>query len=170
MLYTENDLQAVTAQMKKRRAVLLAVLGIALVLMVLNYVVLRLPVRADIKSGHQNDYLYLYYIIALAALFFSVFWTDLFMRPVKAYQRLLTHALHGRTRQYEYTYRDRESETVMRDAVKLVPLTMTEGDPKDEKNERLLYYDALLPFPEWKTGETLRLITHDKVIVGWERI
>ena len=43
------------------------------------------------------------------------------------------------------------------------------GVMEDEKDDRLFYYDANLPRPDWQAGETLTITAHDKSVGAWER-
>ena len=50
----------------------------------------------------------------------------------------------------------------LRDGVKYYPMMISVGDMENPEDDRLFYFDANLPRPDWKTGEMLTVTAHDK--------
>ena len=62
-----------------------------------------------------------------------------------------------------------EEIAVDRDGVKYYPMMLSVGNMDDPEDDRLFYYDANLPRPDWKCGEMLTVTAHDKALGAWAR-
>ena len=58
--------------------------------------------------------------------------------------------------------------TVSPDGTKAA-LTVNVGNMESEEDDRLFYYDANLPRPDWRRGEMLTVTAHDKAMGAWTR-
>ena len=96
-----------------------------------------------------------------------IFGCGLFLSPVLAYSRHLDEVLHGRVRSTTGAFKEMEDQTVLRDGVRYYPLLISVGDMQNPEDDRLFYYDANLPRPDWKPGETLTVTAHDKAMGAW---
>ena len=67
-----------------------------------------------------------------------------------------------RMRQYGYDDMD-----IIREGVPCRPFMLNVGEVKDEKDDRLLYWDAHLPLPQWQEGAKLWVSTFDKSVCDW---
>ncbi len=94
----------------------------------------------------------------------------LFIAPVIAYGRHIDHALHGRTRQTEGVFLSMEEESVARDGVDFFAMTANVGQVGNAEDDRLFYFDANLPRPDFREGERLRLTSYDNRVTNWEKI
>ena len=103
-------------------------------------------------------------VIALCALIFG---EGIFVSPVRHYRDYVRQALEGKTRSLECCFKFVETTPVLREGVWVLPVTASTGDIEKDKDDRLLYFDSLLPFPEWKKGEALQLTVHDRFIVNY---
>ena len=100
---------------------------------------------------------------------FCIFGYGMLLSPVIAYRRHLDEVLHGRVRSTTGAFKEMEAQTVMRDGVKYYPVMISVGDMENPEDDRLFYYDANLPRPDWKTGEMLTVTAHDKSMGAWAR-
>ena len=89
--------------------------------------------------------------------------------PVIAYGRHLDEVLHGRVRQLTGAFKEMEEGAVVRDGVQYYPMTLNVGDMESQEDDRLFYYDANLPRPDWKRGEQITVTAHDKALGAWTR-
>ena len=48
-------------------------------------------------------------------------------------------------------------------------MTLNGGDMESQEDDRLFYYDANLPRPDWKRGEQITVTAHDKALGAWTR-
>ena len=109
--------------------------------------------------------------IALSVLLgaFCIFSYGMLLSPVIAYRRHLDEVLHGKVRSTTGVFKEMENQPVMRDGVRYYPMMISVGDMENPEDDRLFYYDANLPRPDWKMGETLTVTAHDKSLGAWVR-
>lgn len=100
---------------------------------------------------------------------YCVFSYSLLLSPVIAYGRHVSHALKGRTRQTTGVFMGMEEGAVSREGVLFYPLTINVGGKDKDEDDRLFYFDANLPRPDWQAGERLTLTSYDKMVTAWER-
>ena len=98
-----------------------------------------------------------------------IFFHGLLISPLAAYRNHLNNVLHGKTRTATGTFKEMEEQSVMRDGVRYYPLMISVGNVNDPEDDRLFYYDANLPRPDWKPGDTLTVTAHDKAMGAWKR-
>ena len=101
------------------------------------------------------------------AVFIFVF--CMFISPLIAYERHLQIALHGRTRVTKGTFKEMGDTDVLREGVRFYPLMISVGNPQDEEDDRLFYFDANLPRPDFKEGDSLTITAHDKYMTAYEK-
>ncbi len=99
-----------------------------------------------------------------------IFCYGLLLFPVIAYGRHLDEVLHGRVRSTTGAFKEMESQTVLREGVRYSPMMISVGDMEDPEDDRLFYYDANLPRPDWKPGDMLTVTAHDKSLGAWVRV
>ena len=153
-MYTEEDFARI-AKMKKRRMLCLWIPFSVLAALVIFLAVIRVP---EI------------YVTALT-LFIgagAIFVHGLFISPVIAYYRHLDSVMHGRTRTISGAFKEMGEEAVDKDGVSFYPMMISVGNMADEEDDRLLYYDASLPRPEFETGRMMTFTVHDKAVGRWE--
>ena len=154
-MYSEQDLSVVRLQLKRRRLLVWLPAAVAAAGILLNVLFLRTE--------------WLTYLLFVVSGFILVFGLDFFVKPVKKYAEFIDLALHGRSRESEAVFCRFDEDVAERDGVKVFPLIMSAGDPENEKDDRLYYYDALLDRPGWKAGDRLLITYHDKFIVFWKK-
>ena len=152
-MYTKQDFDDLTAQLKKRRLIL----SLPCILL-LGLIVYSLIIRL------------MWLTIALSILLgiILIFGITMFISPVSVYRRHVDHALYGRVRKTEGCLKEMEETPVWRDGLMLLPLIININDMKNEEDDRLFYYDGRRPLPGWDVGQRLLLTSYDKLITDWE--
>lgn len=152
-MYTKQDFDDLTAQLKKRRLIL----SLPCILL-LGLIVYSLIIRL------------MWLTIALSILLgiVLIFGITMFISPVTVYCRHVDHALYGRVRKTEGCLKEMEETPVWRDGLMLLPLIININDMKNEEDDRLFYYDGRRPLPGWDVGQRLLLTSYDKLITDWE--
>lgn len=152
-MYTKQDFDDLTAQLKKRRLIL----SLPCILL-LGLIVYSLIIRL------------MWLTIALSILLgiLLIFGITMFISPVSVYRRHVDHALYGRVRKTEGCLKEMEETPVWRDGLMLLPLIININDMKNEEDDRLFYYDGRRPLPGWDVGQRLLLTSYDKLITDWE--
>ncbi len=153
-MYTEQDYADIRGQLK-RRWLALGIPALALLAAVIVSFAFRIRWLTIALS-----------LVLGAGCIFSY---GLLLFPVIAYRRHLDEVLHGRVRSTTGAFKEMENEIVMRDGVKYYPMMISVGDMENPEDDRLFYYDANLPRPDWKPGEMLTVTAHDKSLGAWVR-
>lgn len=153
-LYSENDMNKINAQLKKRYTLIGAVLTILLVL-----VIVSLLSRIE--------------WLTMAAVFlfgsFAVFSIDLFCLPLHRYKKLLSSALTGRIHTGSYEFKETESDSSLVDGVACRGLIFLGEPDKHGSREQRFYWDEEQTLPGFQQGEQVTLKYTGKNIIGWER-
>lgn len=150
-LYSENDLQRIRDQLKKRYMILGCILAAFLALFIYSMVI-RLQWLTT---------------VSLALLgFAAVFYIDLFCLPLHRYSKLLRSALGWRNHTETLEYAGQESDTSMVDGVPCRGLLFL-GDPdKHGEREQRFYWDEQLPLPSFRPGDQVTLKYTGRNIIG----
>lgn len=154
-MYAENDLQAVLAQRKRRWIVLLIPIAALAAVMVASLVM-------------RKEWLTTCSTIAAGAVLIAGY--DLFIKPLSAYANHVNNMLHGRRREIELPFASLSEDISLVDGVRYHALTVTDKDEKGKPCDRLFYYDAEKPLPDFKVGDMLRIVYHDKEIASVARV
>lgn len=153
-MYTEQDYADIRAQIKRR----FLVLGIPAVLLLAGVVV---------SFVFRIRWLTMTLSVLLGA--WCIFGYSMLLYPVIAYGRHLDEVLHGRVRSATGAFKEMEPQAVMRDGVQYYPMMISVGDMENPEDDRLFYYDANLPRPDWKQGDMITVTAHDKAVGAWTR-
>lgn len=153
-MYTQEDINAVQAQYKKRLLYWLMPAILILILVIFSFV-----------------YRVQWLTITLFALMcaYLLFTWSLLILPVRSYRIFLQNAVHGRNRQDKLRFDSIAKDTVTREGARFYPVTLRADTLKEEMDERSFYWDANLPLPPWQKGDMLDLRSHEKMITGWQR-
>ena len=153
-MYTEEDFARI-AKLKKRRMLCLWIPFSVLAALIIILAVIRVP---EI------------YVTALTILAGTgaIFFHGMFISPVIAYFRHLDNVMHGRTRTVSGAFKEMGEESVDKDGVAFYPMMISVGNMADEEDDRLLYYDASLPRPDFEPGRMMTFTVHDKAIGKFE--
>ena len=155
MLYSEADYESIKTQLKKRQLLICIPFFLCIVL-TLFLAVIR--VNQIIVMALT--------IVSAGAL---IFCQGLFIHPINCYRKHIDNVLHGKTHTVKGLFKEMEPDSVIREGVDYYPLIVNVGSSNDEKDDRLLYFDANLPRPDWQVGEYLSFRAHDKAVGAWER-
>ncbi|MBQ9264429.1 MAG: hypothetical protein IJ189_09525 [Clostridia bacterium] len=153
-LYTEQDYQEICAQLKRRWMALLAPSALLLAAVAVSFVLRWKAVTVGLT-------------ILLGGAF--IFCYGLLLFPVIAYRRHLDEVLHGRVRKTTGAFKEMEEQAVLREGVRYYPMMINVGNFAEPEDDRLFYYDANLPRPDWQVGEKITVTAHDKALGAWER-
>lgn len=152
-MYTQQDLDELLAQ-KKRRWLMLAIPEIAMLIGVVVSLVVRIEWLTTLLTCLMGALL--------------IFCYDLLLKPLRCYEKHLRGVLEGRTRTLEGTFKRMETEDSLVEGVSYRGMIVSAGDPKDEEDDRLFYYDLQKPLPQLTEGERVRVVYHDREIASLE--
>ena len=165
MLYTEEELTAIRAQQKKRWLCLLIPVAVMLV-----GIVAVLIIRGQRSLDDTTAQIIVDILTILIGVAFIGGW-GLFIKPLRCYERHIDGLLHGRTHVCDDgTFAHLEEDESVVDGVAYYAMTLHCLDEKQKPYERLFYYDALKPRPDFREGEALRVTYHDRFVGQVERI
>ena len=152
-LYSDKDLQQISAQVKKRYAVLGVILAV-----ILGLFIYSLIIRKEWMS------------IVLFALigFIAVFVIDLFCLPLQRYKKLVLSALSGRTHTESLVYDHAESEPSLVDGVPCLGLIFLGEPDKHGTREQRFYWDEEIPLPAFNPGDQVTLKYTGRTIIGYQ--
>ena len=153
-MYTEEDFARI-ARLKKRRMLSLWIPFSLLAALIIVLAVIRVP----------EIYVTTLTILTGAA---AIFTHGMFISPVIAYYRHLDSVMHGRTRTVSGAFKEIGADSVDKDGVAFYPMMISVGNMADEEDDRLLYYDASLPRPDFEKGRMMTFTVHDKAIGNYE--
>ncbi|MBQ9195623.1 MAG: hypothetical protein IJ157_00155 [Clostridia bacterium] len=155
-MYRQEDYADICAQLRKRRTAAYTAAALLFALGVLSFA-LRWPQALTAA-------------LTAAAVCLFVFCYSMLIAPVKAYARHIDHALRGHTHETQGVFAEMESEPVVREGLRLYPMNINVGAGIRDDGNRLFYYDANLPRPDWQPGETLLITSYDNRVVKWTRV
>ena len=152
-MYTEADFQEITQQKNKRMLLFFIPAALLLAGVVVSFI-------------FRVKYLTMGLTVLLGA--YAIFFWEMSIAPLIAYQRHIDTALRGRTRSLTGAFKEIETTDVVREGVRYFPMLLNVGDMNDPEDDRLFYYDRNLPVPDWKTGDKLTVTAHDKAMTAWK--
>ena len=153
-MYTQNDIDSINAQQRKRT---------------LLWLIPELLLLASLIVSFINRIEWLTSVIFALLCAVVVFSLTVSILPVKRYRDFLRNAVHGRNRVDTVAFDAIDRQIVNREGVRFYPVTMRADTIKEELDERQYYWDANLPFPEWRENEKITLTSHERMITGWQR-
>lgn len=153
-MYTENDFQEISVQLKKRITVL-----VIPALLLLAAVIVSFVFRSQLLTT----------VLSLLMGVYSLFSFSMFIYPVLAYKRHLHYVLHGRVRKLTGAFKEMDETIALRDGVRFYPMLINVGKMENAEDDRLFYYDANLPRPDWQVGDMITITSHDKAVGAWEK-
>ena len=150
-LYSKNDLQQLSGQLKKRYLLL----GCVMAALLAGFVV-SMIIRVEWLS------------IVLIILFFSVavFVIELFCIPLHRYKKLIVSALTGRTHVETLEYEKTEADTSVVDGVLCRGLIFLGSPDKHGTREQRFYWDEEFPLPAFTPAIRLHLSTRAATSLG----
>lgn len=150
-IYTQDDLNAIVKQQRKRWLILLIPCIILAAVMVLSLV-------------YRMEWLTIAATILIGALLIAGY--DLFIKPLHRYEIHLKNCLHGRTRECELPFIRLSENVDVVEGVHYRQLLCADVDGKGRPYERLFYFDALKEFPSVQEGDVLHIVHHDLTVAN----
>ncbi len=153
-LYTDKDLEKLSAQLKKRYLVMGCVMAVFLAVFVYSLVI-----RAEWLS-----------IVSFILFFASaVFVIDMFCLPLHRYRKLITSALTGRTHTEVLEYEKTEEDSSVVDGVPCLGMIFLGSPDKHGSREQRFYWDKALPLPGFTPGDQINLKYTGRNIIGYQK-
>ena len=153
-MYTEEDLNLIRAQ-QKRRWLALGVIAAAVLAAIVYSLVIRLEALTTALT------------ILLGVVL--IFGYEMTIRPLHCYAVHLDNALHGRTRQLDGVFHALSEDISLVDGVRYRAITVSEEEG-DEPCDRLFYFDVEKPFPQLTDGDRVHVVYHDHEVAALARI
>ena len=154
-MYTQQDLEQILAQ-KKKRWLLLAIPEAILIAVLVYSLVIRVEWLTTLTWCLAGGLL--------------IFVYDLTIKPLTCYARHLQGVLQGRTRTLDGIFKRVDAQPSMVDGVSYHGVIVSAGDPADEEDDRLFYFDQEKTFPGLNQGDRVRVIYHDRAIAQLEKL
>ena len=151
LFYSEQSLNDINLQVRKRLTVLFAVLAVLLAVFVWAMI-------ARVEWAAMAA--------ASAAGCFAIFYGELFCAPLFRYRRLLNSALTGRSHTKALEYARTEPDISSVDGIDCRSVIFL-GDPdKHGSREMLLYWDKEIPLPALEPGTVYTVAYTGRNIIG----
>lgn len=148
-MYTEQELTAITAQ-KKKRIVAVLIPCALLLIGVIYFLIMRNELAVDVLFILAG-------VILIAGL-------DLFVKPVRCYERHINNILHGRTHELDCEFGSFSEDISEIDGVSYRTLTVVCYDEKNKPFDRIFYYDLQKPLPAFSPAQPIRVLYHDRSV------
>ena len=152
-LYTQQDYDRLSAQLKKRY-LLLGIVCAALLASFITAMILRVEWLAMVTL----------FLLCAAALFVI----DLFCLPLHRYRRLIGAALHGRAHTGTFEFCRPEEEISLVDGVRCRGLIFLGEPDKHGTREQRFYWDNEFPLPAFRQGEQVTIRYTGRNIIGYK--
>ena len=151
-LYSSNDLQQISSQLKKRYILLGCILAVILAGFVVSMII-------------RFEWLSVVMFILFLAV--AVFVIEMFCIPLHRYKKLIVSALHGRTHTETLEYEKAEAETSVVDGVLCRGLIFLGSPDKHGTREQRFYWDEQIPLPAFSAGDQVTLRYTGRTIIGY---
>ena len=152
-LYSEKDLQLLSAQLKKRYLLLCCALAVLLALIIWSFVI-------------RVQWLSIVSVILFFAV--SVFVIEMFCLPLHRYKKLISSAFVGRTHVETMEFKSVEPEISVVDGVACRGLIFLGSPDKHGTREQRFYWDEELPLPAFRAGDQVSLKYTGRNIIGYQ--
>ena len=90
--------------------------------------------------------------------------------PKKAYREHVRSALHVSRKECDGHYLRMENTPVERNNVMFYAFYLNVGEKQDPEDDRLFYFDAHKPLPDWHTGDMLHIVSYDKFVSAYKKL
>ena len=154
-MYSENDLN--DAQQAVQRARLLMFLPAAVLL-----------AGAIVSFIFRIKWLTI--LLSILGGSWMVFSHQLFVIPRRGYMEHVRSALRVARKVAEGYYLRMEETPVERNNVMFYAFYLNVGEKQDPEDDRLFYYDAQKPIPDWKSGDMLHIVSYDKFVSAYNTL
>ena len=151
-LYSEKDIQQISAQLKKRYIIIFIVFALFLALVIWSFIV-RIQWLSMVGV-----------FLAGVTLVFGI---DLFRLPLHRYRKLMISALSGRTHTDTFEFKESEADISVVDGISCRSLIFLGEPDKHGSREQRFYWDAEHPLPDFQTGDRITLKYTGRNIIAW---
>ena len=158
MLYSEIDRTQVTAELKKRRWLVILPSALMLLFAIASFVWFRLHRNAD-------GWAWTALITVLSGSYFLFFY-EVYLRPVSLYHKHIGYMLDGRKRDTLGLLKSIDPTVQDKDGLDCVSLTINVGERDNPEDDRLFYVDALKAIPEVPVGARVRVLSNDRMVAS----
>ena len=152
-LYSEKDIQQISAQLKKRYLLMGCIMAVFLAVFIVSMIL-------------RVEWLSMVSFVLFCAV--AVFVTELFCVPLHRYKKLITSALTGRTHTETLEYEKTEDDSSVVDGVLCRGMIFLGAPDKHGAREQRFYWDAELPLPAFTPGDQVTLKYTGRNIIGYE--
>ena len=169
LLYNEQEIDELTARIKRRR-IISVILSIPFFAAFVLFFVMHLHVTlAEPGPIPDNTLAILATVSAILGSWVLIFGSSFCVRPLKAYRNHIRNSLHGRSHDATYTFRGIEPDLSVIDHISFRSFVF-DGEPdKHGITEHMFYWDALRELPAFAEGESITVRYYDRFICGWSR-
>lgn len=159
-LYTQAELDAIRAKLKRRIAVAV----------VPAVVILAAAVGVFVWGRMQRSDTLWMLTAALTVLGggYFLFLFGVYVRPAWVYRTHVNYMLHGRMRTTTGVLKSISPNLSDHDGLECHALMLNIGDRDDPEDDRLFYYDALKPALTYPLGMRVTVLSNDKLISSIE--
>ncbi len=154
-LFTDDDKTALSRQMRRR-----LILMLIPCLVLLGVAIYGMVIRDEMLTN----------VFGILCGAVAIFVYDLFLRPLLCYRKHLNNVTSQRRRTVELPFCAISSNIDLVDGVNYRALTCMDVDGKGRPYERLFYYDAQKPLPDFQEGEMVRVTHHELEVSDIERV
>ncbi len=158
-LYTEEQLQALKAQIRRR----LLLVGLLFLLFLALFIITL--ILDDHKQNRPELWTTLIVILGGGAMIFCY---DLLLRPLLSYRRHMEAALHGRCHETKVVYDHQNSEISVIESVPYQDLIFLGEADKHGDREQMFYWDTEFPSPPFVPGQEVTLRYFDRFIIAYQ--
>ena len=148
-MYQEEELTALRRQIVQRQR-----------LVIIPAVILAAGIAAS--AIRRSEGIAVALTILLGALL--IFAWDLFLKPLRCYEKHMNQMLHGRLHEVEGIWGGMGEDISLVDGVRYHSVTLTCEDEPGKPYERLMYYDAEKERPAVFRGQRVRVTYSDRQI------
>ena len=154
-IYTEADVQAINHQVKRGLTVmgLSAAVAVVATVITLVYRVQWLTIAITLFWGSL-----------------TIFFWSMKMTPPLSYRRHLKEIHQGLSRQTLGQVVQLSEDLTHREGIDFYALIINIGEEDDPEDERLFYWDAQKPRPDFAPGDRLEIISHGNDIIGMRKL
>ena len=161
-MYTQEELRQVQLQLKKKR------LAAAIPTLLLLAVAIAVFVAGRMRRSDAA-----WILSALLTIFgggYALFQYGLSIRPAKTYRNCVQEMLHGRMRQTEGVLKAFSEDICDRNGLPFHAVLLNVGEKNAPEDDRLFYWDAQKPNPEFSLGMQVRVFSNDNRISRMESL
>lgn len=152
-IYVQQDLDNITAQLRKRTIIIGAPCLVLLAVLIWS-----------LLPAVRLEWVTTLCTILIGVILIAAY--DLALKPIICYRNFLTNALHGRVRETTLPFIALSEDVNMVDGVACRALTCQDVDGKGRNYERLFYFDCEKTFPDFQEGELLHIVHHDLMVAN----